>query len=384
VSNSTRKFRVITVHGVNTKGEWQEEVAAALKVFFDFDPIKYDHYRRFHGTELVFNPFVWIPLGVALAILIFLRVVHGAAAISVAIFSSLLLSMLGTYPYRQWATRYFRRQLSERCNKGGPAPFLIAHSFGTYLTGRALHDLPWPSYDRIILAGCVLKGDFPWDKLQGKRPQRFHEVRNEMAARDHIARMAAWLDRLVPGFGSAGYSGFVGNPDWVHTVESSNTVCASCEASLQRVPIHNVKCEELGHSDVFLGPAYAVIYWLPFLWGYDPAAYRNFLSLCFAIDQAPQKPVKKAYYQKLRASCWGQSPRKSLDEEIQDAVPEGHNPLSAAELDQIATESLRFILLGQKAFDDDAYRDRDKYVQFLNIYLAIDAAWKNAFPVWIR
>jgi hypothetical protein len=56
--------------------------------------------------------------------------------------------------------------------------------------------------------------------------------------------------------------------------------------------------------------------------------------------------------------------------------------LTKDELDKIATETLRFVLLGQAAFDDDHATERNKYVQCLNIYLAIDAAWKKAYPAW--
>ncbi|HEX3104948.1 MAG TPA: hypothetical protein VHQ22_10890 [Terriglobales bacterium] len=384
-SDSNNKFRVITVHGVNSKGEWQEEVATALSVFFDFEPIKYNDYRWFFGTELVLNPFVWLPFGALLIVAIFIGLVHGGYAISLWIAGILALSLLAAYPYRVRAVKRFREKLSKKFEKAGPFPCLIAHSFGTYLTGRALHDLSWSGYDRVVLAGCVLSGDFPWEKLQKTNPPRFHEVRNEMAARDNISRLAAWLDQLIPGFGSAGYSGFQGTSQWVHNVESANDVCNTCETSKSRSPIHNIKCEELGHSDVFLGPAYAVIYWLPFLWGYDPAAYRYFMFVCFEINRATrfaQKQAMKDNYQKLRTISWGQSPKKSLDQEIQDAVPEGHNPLTKDELDKIATETLRFVLLGQAAFDDDHAAERNKYVQCLNIYLAIDAAWKKAYPAW--
>lgn len=386
MSDSQQKFRVITVHGVNTNGAWQEEVADALKVFFKFEAIKYNHYRWFCGTELVLNPFLWLPLGAALTVLLAKGLVHGASAILGCVALILLLSLVGAYPYRLWATKTFRERLSEKFKKGGPAPFLIAHSFGTYLSGRALHDLPWPRYDRVVFAGCVLEGEFPWEKLQGKNPPRFREVRNEMAARDTVARLAAWLDRLIPGFGSAGYSGFVGSSHWVHNIDSANIVCDACQTAADRVPVHNVKCEELGHSDVFVGPAYAVIYWLPFLWGYDPAAYRNFLSLCFEIDRATrsaQTQAMKSNYQQLRTSWWGQSPTRSLDQEIQNAVPDDHRLLQQDQLDKIATETLRFVLLGQAAFDDESFPERDKFVQFLNIYLAIDAAWKKAFPAWM-
>jgi hypothetical protein len=384
-SNSGQKFRVITVHGVNSKGEWQEEVATALGLFFNFEPIKYNHYRWFFGTELVLCPFVWLPLGTILTVAILMGWVHGGRGICLWILVIFLLAGLGAYPYRRWAVKKFRERLSQKFEKGGLFPSLIAHSFGTYLSGHAMRDLPWASYDRMVLAGCVLDGDFPWENLQGSNPLRFHEVRNEMAARDNIARFAAWLDRLIPGFGSAGYSGFQGSTQWVHNVGSANIVCNTCDVSKSRAPIHNIKCEELGHSDVFLGPAYAVIYWLPFLWGYDPAGYRYFLSVCFEISRATttgQKEAMKANYQTLRTISWGQTPKKSLDQEIQDAVPDGHNPLEKGELDKIATETLRFVLLGQAAFDDDNAAERGKYVQFLNVYLAIDAAWKKAFPAW--
>lgn len=376
----SRKFRIVTVHGVNTRGEWQEEVADALKMFFDFEPIKYNQYRWFRGTELVLCPLVWIPLGLALVLLLLLGILHGAVMISLAVVAILLFSLLGTFPYRHQAIQSFRKKLSAKYDTGCAPPSLIAHSFGTYLSGRALRDMAWARFDRIILAGCVLERDFPWKDLQ-ENPPRFQDVRNEMAARDNIARMAAWLDRLIPGFGSAGYSGFVGS-DWVHDVESANMICRSCQASPSRVLVHNVKSKELGHSDVFLGPAYAVVYWLPFLWGYDPAAYRKFLQVCFQMDRTPQQSLRKQYYQFVRGSSWGQSPSKTLDEEIQDAVPRDHSPLAKGELDQIASETVALILAGQRAFDDSTDPNRDRLVQLLNIYVAIDAGWKKAFPAW--
>jgi len=384
-SSSANKFRVITVHGVNSNGKWQEEVAEALKVFFNFEPIKYNHYRFFFGTELVFNPFVWSTLGALLIAAIATRFVRRAGRITLALAMIFLLSFIGAYPYRSWAVKTFRIRLSERFKKGGPPPCLIAHSFGTYLSGRALRELCWSSFDRIVLAGCVLEGSFPWESLQGADPQRFREVRNEMAAKDNVSRMAAWLDRLIPSFGSAGYSGFTGNSTCIHNVNSANEVCAPCATAKARAVVHNIKCEELGHSDVFLGPAYAVIYWLPFLWGYDPAAYRYFLSVCFEIKRATgsgQKEAMKKNYQKLRTISWGQSPARSLDEEIRATVPSRQKDLSEDELDKIATETLRFVLLGQASFDDENAPDRDTYVQCLNIYLAINAACKKLHPEW--
>jgi hypothetical protein len=380
------KPRIITIHGVNSKGDWQEEVAAALGVFFTFEPIKYNHYRWLFGTELLFNPFMWIPLGVALVFAIVKRWIQGGWEIAFALLVIAALAHFGSYRYRSWAERTVRERLSKKFAGAGAPPHLIAHSFGTYISGRALRFLAWPYFNRIVLAGCVLDGNYPWGEIRQNSPTRFEEVRNEMAARDNIARLAAKLDSLIPGFGSAGYSGFKGSVDWVHDVNSANTVCSICEKSKAKVLLHNVKSEELGHSDVFLGPAYAVMYWLPFLWRYDPPAYRNFLALCFKIDEATKSKDKqrmKENYLAVRDSAWGQTPRRTLEEEIRYTVPvPTGRTLSEAEMDLIATETVRFVLLGQGALDNPQTAERAKFVQLLNIFVAIDSAWRKAFPQW--
>lgn len=385
-SEDAEKPRIITIHGVNSKGKWQEEIAKSLGVFFKFDPIKYNHYRWLWGTELVLNPFVWIPLGSLLVVAVVKGWIVGSWAIVVGAVVVFVLAHVGSYPYRHWAEKKIQKRLSEEFRTGGAPPNLIAHSFGTYISGRALCNTPWAYFNRIVVAGCVLGEDYPWAKAHGETPARFFEVRNEMAARDNIARLAARLDSFIHGFGSAGYSGFKGSAEQVHSVESANTVCGICQQSDSRPLLHNVKSEELGHSDVFLGPAYAVLYWLPFMWGYDPPSYRNFLSRCFQINDATRSKDKrrmKDNYVQLRKSSWGQTPTKTLDEEIAYAVPvpEGHT-LSESELDKIATETLRFVLLGQAALDNEQTVERSKFVQLLNIFVAIDAAWRKAYPAW--
>jgi hypothetical protein len=334
----------------------------------------------------LFNPFIWIPLLIALALAIVKRWIQGGWEIASALLVIAALAHLWSYRYRSWAEKTVRERLSKKFGTGGVPPHLIAHSFGTYISGRALRFLAWPYFNRIVLAGCVLDGNYPWNEIRQNGPTRFEEVRNEMAARDNIARLAAKLDSFIPGFGSAGYSGFKGSMDCVHDVDSANTVCSICEKSNARVLLHNVKSEELGHSDVFLGPAYAVMYWLPFMWRYDPPAYRNFLALCFKIDEATKSKDKqrmKENYLTVRKSAWGQTPRRTLEEEIRYTVPvpSGHT-LSEAEMDLIATETVRFVLLGQAALDDPQTAERAKFVQLLNIFVAIDSAWRKAFPQW--
>ena len=192
-SEEVDKPRIITIHGVNSKGEWQEDVAKALDVFFKFDPIKYNHYRWLRGTELVCNPFVWIPLGILLLVAIVKGWIGGAGEIILGAVLVLVFGHLGSYRYRRRAEKTLRKRLSDKFTTGGAPPNLIAHSFGTYISGRALRDLPWPYFNRIVLAGCVLDEDFPWAKIRKESSTRFLEVRNEMAARDNVARRAAWV-----------------------------------------------------------------------------------------------------------------------------------------------------------------------------------------------
>ena len=194
--------------------------------------------------------------------------VHSGRGISLCILSILLLAALEPIRRVLGGGEDCREELSQKFKKGGPFPCLIAHSFGTYLSGRAMRDLSWASYDRMVLAGCVLADDFPWEGLRESKPQRFHEVRNEMAARDNVARLPGvarstdsgiWLGWLfwVSGKRRVGTRYPAGQTPFATLADSSKT----------RAPIHNIRCEELGHSDVFLGPAYAVIYWLPFFVG---------------------------------------------------------------------------------------------------------------------
>ena len=46
--------RVITIHGINSAGEWQDIVRPVFKAHFDYQAIRYEDYLRFGATKLVF------------------------------------------------------------------------------------------------------------------------------------------------------------------------------------------------------------------------------------------------------------------------------------------------------------------------------------------
>jgi pimeloyl-ACP methyl ester carboxylesterase len=394
-----QKERVVTIHGVNSDGGWQEEVAKTLGSLFEFVPVKYNHYRWFFGSELLFCPFVWIP-GIP-----FLYVAHRLGWIAgfwhstLAILAIVLVSFLATFLYRGWAVRVVKGRL---CNAapGVQRPHLIAHSFGTYVSGNTLATLPATKFGRAILAGCVLDEDFMekqyknWSWPQsapGTDMYHVLSVRNEMASRDRIVRLAAKLDRCVPGFGAAGSKGFSGPINLVHSISTPNAQCPACwpstppagtsSGSTSPGVVHNVLCQGLGHSDYFLGANHAILYWIPFLWGYDPAVYRRLLFTCLQVRQAhdngqPNETLEN--YKAMRLSSWGQFPKRTLDEAIGDwfAVEFERIP-SDEELDTVASEALRLILLGQEAMDHENTPDRETWIRCLNPSIAIQLAFEK-------
>jgi hypothetical protein len=46
------------------------------------------------------------------------------------------------------------------------------------------------------------------------------------------------------------------------------------------VLVHNIVSKYLGHSGTFVSSGYAEVFWLPFLWGVEPAEYADFLKYC--------------------------------------------------------------------------------------------------------
>jgi pimeloyl-ACP methyl ester carboxylesterase len=394
-----KKERVVTIHGVNSHGPWQEDVAKTLGALFEFIPVKYNHYRWFFGSELLFCPLVWMPLIPCVGLAFWFGWIRGTMHLVLAGLAILLTSFLATFPYRNWAVSVVKGRLSNAA-PGIQRPHVIAHSFGTYVSGDTLATLPATKFGRAILVGCVLDADFmhkhykSWGFPQiGVGTDMYHvlAVRNEMASRDWIVRLAAKLDRCVPGFGAAGSAGFSGPVDLVHSVNTPNAACGYCwpsaapgsaaQPSVSPAVVHNVLCQGLRHSDYFLGANHAILYWIPFLWGYDPALYRRFLFTCLQIRQAHDRGDPTAMldnYKAMRQSPWGQFPKKTIDEAITDWFQKDlRRDPSDRELDAVAAETLRFVLMGQEAMDYESYEDRETWIRCLNPSVAAQLAYEK-------
>jgi hypothetical protein len=78
---------------------------------------------------------------------------------------------------------------------------LLAHSFGTYISGKLLSSAEH-KFDRIVLCGSVLRHDFDFASAEG----RFSTIVNEIGCRDIWPALAATISRAYGPTGSFGFN----------------------------------------------------------------------------------------------------------------------------------------------------------------------------------
>lgn len=164
---------IITLHGIRTYGRWQQMLGDLVA-----------EYCKDHGQaapRIVHRKFGWF------SVVAFL-----------------------VPPLRWWQVYNFSRTLLLEQKAGNYSRIdLVGHSFGTHVIGwglrRALRRRSLPIHT-VILAGSVLKSDFPWDRLILERQVR--RVCNDCGARDNVLILSQVFVLLT---GMAGRVGFAGN-----------------------------------------------------------------------------------------------------------------------------------------------------------------------------
>src|SRR5436190_15428213 len=150
---------ILTIHGIDTDGQWQETIKHVLEPHFNCQSITYRHYRCFGALKLLMEPWVLLPglgllwagsyLGCIEKPLRWLAVLMG-------------LAYVGSYIRRELAIKCVVKQVNQgelrRRN-------LIAHSLGTYLMARISRKHAWVRLKFVTFAGCVLPRKFEWRKL---------------------------------------------------------------------------------------------------------------------------------------------------------------------------------------------------------------------------
>lgn len=279
-SEPTTRQRVLTIHGIETSGDWQEDIARAFAPHFACKTIKYPHYRWLGPVKLLLEPYVLVVLGTIAAVVLY-RVNHSSLIGWLALAALLLIAYCASYWRRSCAFNHVLSQASVYARADDQLEtHLIAHSLGTYLMGLALRKRTNIHLGRIVLVGCVLPRSFPWHTLTGLSGTgyRFMDVRNEVGQKDIVVWSAWIMSWLIRGLGVAGLRGFKGEGTFVHTLSAPGLPCPqgnTCSAK-----VHNMLSQYLGHSDAFVGSGYAETFWLPYLWGIEPGEYQQFLLSC--------------------------------------------------------------------------------------------------------
>jgi hypothetical protein len=206
---------VVTVHGIQTYGQWQERLEQLVCAAPSGQHIEFVNYK----------------LG----------------------FFSLFAFMV---PLSRWlVVSRFRNELIRLCRHPRSRIDLVGHSFGTHVIGWALEGLPTKSsiaIHTVILAGSVLRADFPWRDLIGQRVGR---LANDCGVKDRVL----WLSQAFVLFtGMAGFTGFSG---------ATSVVCRNRYSQIDH---GGYFCDRVsGKPD----DTYMRTNWLPLLTGNDPIPF---------------------------------------------------------------------------------------------------------------
>ena len=167
-SDETKPHLILTVHGIRTFGHWQERLESLVA-----------DTPTGSQTEFVCYKFGYF----------------SAIAFVVPIFRWLVV-------------RRFRNELRMLCSKKKRTRIdLVGHSFGTHILAWALMGLERESsitIHTVILAGSVLRAEFPWRELLGSRVMR---LINDCGTKDHVLLLSQFLVLFTGMAGRTGFSG---------------------------------------------------------------------------------------------------------------------------------------------------------------------------------
>lgn len=256
--------RVLTIHGINSLGEWQGEIQKVLEPHFECIHLTYEEYQL-HGERKI------------------------------------LLDQ-----GRKSRTLEDLREQYERATSGRVRPHLIAHSFGTVLSAALLRAWPFVRMSRMIFAGSALPARFDWDSMLTQDPEKFYDLRNETGGKDWVARLAGVAGHLGFDLGDAGWAGFSGSG--IHTLAGPLLRCRLCPADGEqgrKARVHNAPLTEFDHHSMFASRRHVTDVWLPFLWGFSPRDYLEFLELCQQVRELyAEGALVEARMEERRLKAW--------------------------------------------------------------------------------
>lgn len=323
----TQRQKVVLVPDPRSVGSWMREVRWAFEPHFEIAEISHRDCRALVPLALAVEPLSVLLAVMALGLLALMGLLQ-----SPLVFFVFAAGLLGVARFAHWARGKLRNRFEaelSRVGTGAPGPHLVAHGFGTYLTGQALRS-PGRRLHNVILAGAMLPSRFDWEALFRGNPDAFQKLRNDFGSGGEWPWMSYLSWPLCPDLGFAGLRGFRVSLDgmpgsvWVHNAEVDGK-CQSCAAPLAGPSVHNVRLQVSTRSDRFIRFDYASTYWRPFLWDIAPHEYQDFLDLCQAGARLYRNdindPQLRSLLEDFGESAWGFLQGLTVSDAIERRAP---------------------------------------------------------------
>jgi hypothetical protein len=178
---------VFVIHGIRDHGFWTQKIARVIKQEVEKEnqgkpKEECRHFRSFTGS---YGYFAMVPFALPWV--------------------------------RRWKCEWLMDRYVEARARHPNAVFsFVGHSNGTYLLARALNDYPAVRFERVVLAGSVIRRDFDWAKHLNPQPNsnnipHVQEVLNYVATKDWVVAIFSKAFQPLRFFfdlGSAGHDGF--------------------------------------------------------------------------------------------------------------------------------------------------------------------------------
>lgn len=348
---------VILVHGIGSDGSWADKLKPTLRPFMSPIVPKYPHFRRLGWLKVIVDPWTLIIGALTIGALRWNLALSNWTVLGLAVTAIVCAYLVGSIRRRR-ARNAILRRIKDSFRRD---PCVIAHSFGTYLVARIATEIKGARFKRIVLVGSVLSRRWDWGPLASAL--NLTGVRNEWSNADSVAllgRVAGWLVRHV---GDLGHKGFHHTLDKVHRIVGPNVVCQECRVHGEGL-VHDVDMSSQGHSDPWLTPHHTERYWLPYLWGIDPAEYDALRGKCREFLEAEDKlevPKLKTLEEDLRFRLtWAWLDGETLWQRIETILRERNraNPVDSAIALAIRSFCIAFALAAEAGCTEQAYFNR--------------------------
>jgi hypothetical protein len=292
---------VFALHGLETEGEWFQEMQRVLEPHFECSLISYQDYYTMGFVKQFADPMVLVPSLIFALVCAFAGLPFWLTLL--VLVPLLVFAVSRSIQLRGAVVDRISEELRAACANQS-CPHVIAHSFGTYLLGRCIDTSPKESdsaddfleqanpvleqdpfeqkvrLSRVVLMGSVLPVRFDWPKARRTGSVQ-GPVRNEVGTLDLVALSTV----LVPWLGPSGILGFHGHSGY-HNVLGGVRRCALCERR-GNAYLHNV-FHFRGHRPQPFMQAYSSDFWLSFFWSLNPLEYHQFLKLARKLMSLPE------------------------------------------------------------------------------------------------